>query len=325
MVETEKAEWEILDNHNIKKTSSSCLLKCAVKTIAKMVAGSIMLYTASIPELYNIVKNLTIELSSSSYKNDETIESIRCFSINNKNTYVFLELSKHEEIIETKCLCSCNKVKLNVNLDVKILKPKNNIADIKCRELCNAHADELLLIIKSKHIFNKKQVQSITDNDNDNDNDNDSGDRDGKSIKGIKNKITKVTKVRLSNNRWGSKKYLDRHINHLDIIGWSSDNKNGQIWNIEYFGPHKVRLWNDRWGEKLYLDRHTNSLDIIVWEYDDKGGQIWNIEELDNNVHLWNDRWGEKLYLDRHVNRQDIIACDFDDKGGQIWKIETIH
>lgn len=313
MGDSDKAKWEILDSHNIRKSTNYCILKCAVKTIAKMVAGSIMLYTASIPELYNIVKNLTIELGSSNYKNNEKLESIRCFSINNKNTYVFLELFKLEEIIENKCLCSCNKVKLTVNLEVNILKPKNNIADLKCNELCNAHADELLLIIKSKHIFSKKHVIS---NANDN----------ALSITEIKkDNVQNTTKVRLSNTRWGFKKYLDRHINQHNIIGWDSDNKNGQIWNLDYFGSQKVRLWNNRWGEKVYLDRHINRLDIIVCKYDEKGGQLWNIEELNNNnVRLWNDRWGEKLYLDRHVNRLDIIAYDLDYKGGQIWNIETL-
>jgi len=92
-------------------------------------------------------------------------------------------------------------------------------------------------------------------------------------------------KLRLWNDRWGEKLYLDRHLDEKQIIVYTKDDNGGQLWNVEIVTDNQIRLWNDRWGEKLYLDRHINQKDIIAYIRDNRGGQLWNVEKI-NDKHI---------------------------------------
>jgi hypothetical protein len=151
-------KWDEAFTKKVQVKKSHIDFEIAVSNIVKEIGNITLASIGDIPAVVDILKSLTLSIYAGTQQNNESVAQMKCLVDEEGNETYLIVTMKHAERHRSfglRHFMSGSTYNLNVLCDIKILKPLNKAAQIKCQQVMNDNVNELLNIVRDGNIFTK--------------------------------------------------------------------------------------------------------------------------------------------------------------------------
>ena len=134
-------EWKLYEKKEIFKKTTELELNINVKKLADIVYNSIKIYAGDLISIASLAKDLTINISNSFTKENDSTEIIRK-ERNNSNEDVYILFKVNKQIKQRSAMGNFfKKKKFTFLVKYILLIPINNVARDRCNQIMNENID----------------------------------------------------------------------------------------------------------------------------------------------------------------------------------------